>query len=167
MPDGLLLLAFALTLVVNAVLIVVAIRAMRPGGALDEEPVVAPRVRDDRPAPAGDPSRTTVIPLTSSAEAAGVDDAVARPLADAVITELPVEAQATAADLPTSVDSATARDSAAAPEPEAAPRRRPRARSSVAASATTPRPTKTAGNGRRRRFSLPPLDDDHEKVNRS
>ncbi|HET9615232.1 MAG TPA: hypothetical protein VFP22_10495, partial [Candidatus Limnocylindrales bacterium] len=85
MPDGLLLFAFALTLVANAVLIVVAIRAMRSspanedaerGGARDHErsmsggPVESPvgpssrdRVAAPAPLPTAKVDRVPVRPL--------------------------------------------------------------------------------------------------------
>lgn len=153
MPDGLLLLAFALTLVVNAVLIGVAIRAMRPGGAFDESrhagPVGHAVGRPATPPPAGPAEIADRSP-------SGIDP-------------------------PRGADEPT-REVVARQATEAQPKRRPRERtrsrpattpaSGEPASATPPPKRRAAtkpaaGNGRRRRFSLPPLDEDQDKVNRS
>ena len=136
MPDGLLLLAFALTLMANAVLIAVAIRAMRPGGQFADESAPGRR-QVARP----DPARMT---------------------ADAEPSPKPPD-EASAESKPPLVEPAKPRRRTATPtDSTSPPRRNPKANTSPGAEATTVR-----GSGRRRRFSLPPLDDDRDKVNRS
>ena len=136
MPDGLLLLAFALTLVANAVLIAVAIRAMRPGGPLADESA-APRRRVARPDPAQ--------PTPAAEPASQPPD------------------ETTSAEAPPVVEPAKPkRRTTAPPESRKSRRRTPKASATPGAEPRTGRESP-----RRRRFSLPPLDDDHEKVNRS
>jgi hypothetical protein len=139
MPAGFLLPAFALVLLANAILIAVALRSMRRGGALDDRPFARPAtpLTTRRPAPAAEP------PQVSPARSDGPATAAAPP---AEIAESP--------------------DPGPAPEPEErteppAPPRRAAARPKASATTTS------RSGGRRRRFSLPPLDEDHEKVNRS
>jgi hypothetical protein len=169
MPDGLLLAAFALTLVVNAVLIVVAIRAMQPGGALSDQPR---RRRDESAAGAADPQ----APLhgSSAGRAAEVladearNESVAAPVA--LPPEPPRRGGRRPRKPPEGVDPPTSpapkrarRESRAASSADAAPARGDgRTASARARKTATP-----GGNGRRRRFSLPPLDEDGEKVSRS
>ncbi|HEY8438835.1 MAG TPA: hypothetical protein VIK65_09510 [Candidatus Limnocylindrales bacterium] len=154
MPDGLLLLAFALTLVVNAVLIGVAIRAMRPGGAFDDSrrggavghAVARPTPpRPAAPAEIADSSLRGAEPLAhASAEPSG--EVVAAPAIDAAPKRPSRQrGRSRPATTPTSQEPAS---------PAGSPNRR---------AATKP----GAANGRRRRFSLPPLDEDQDKVNRS
>jgi hypothetical protein len=161
MPDGLLLLAFALTLVANAVLIVVAMRAMRPGGRMSDEPV--------RRAP--DPVRAPVS--ARSAPSAGGAPAVpppesppAAPPPESPTPGVPPSgrpASVEAAELDPQAQPSGARLTI---EPPAAPAPKRRSRTK-AASKVKPPMAATGKGGRRRRFSLPPLDEDHEKVNRS
>jgi len=159
MPTGLLLPAFALVLLANAILIAVAIRSMRRGGALDDAPFPTRSSHPiGRPAsrPAPSPSRSAAPPTPPAVEPAPPAEAPTAP--EASITQAAVTT-ARVAD----AESAPAAPTAVPPEP--APPEKPRA------AATRPRKlpatTTSRSGGRRRRFSLPPLDEDHEKVSRS
>jgi hypothetical protein len=129
MPSDFLLPAFCLTLVVNAVLIVAAIRTLAGERRRDAEgvpPVPAQRTPPtDAPAEPPPPTTPAAPPPPSSPPPA------------------PSVAVATAAKRVR----------------PAGPSRQRRA--------TTDAATTNPGRGRRRRFSLPPLDDDHDRVNRS
>jgi hypothetical protein len=155
MPDGLLLLAFALTLVANAVLIAVAIRALRPGGPMADEPVE----RSWQTTPRGVASTIANPPAEPTPRPA--EPPVATVPADTIVPTTTVEAEVTASPPLASPPQPTTHDAA----PRLAKRRRPpaRPRDTVAA----PKPDSRSPGGRRRKFSLPPLDEDHEKVNRS
>ena len=201
MPDSLLLLAFALTLVLNAALILVAIRAMRRGSsddARDElervdriaqaESRPAPRWASPELPPAGRPERwpgedwsggsLPSVPETPRRDSHPAPSA-ARP---GSTVQAPAASDPAADD--TSADDTSAHsadpangdaDRSTAPtiEPRASDvptRRRRRSKSketSVSAAAPPNGPKKSRSTGRRRRFSLPPLDDDGDRVNRS
>jgi hypothetical protein len=208
MPSDLLVPAFIVTLIANAILIAVAMRGLLTGRAIDE-PRPAPRsperprttsapgwsgARPSAPEPiapapsapapsAGTNAGTNAAPPERPAEPSAaaepppappgsaseadatadvvepgppVADAPERPATDAPMPGVPMPAAAMAAATapPVSADAPDAADApnaAIAPDAPIAP--------AVAAKAAKP--------GRRRRFSLPPLDDDHEKVNRS
>jgi hypothetical protein len=185
MPDGLLLAAFALTLVVNAVLIVVAIRAMQPGGALSDQPRrradessvgqtdPEPRAHGAIVGPAtvaraaeGPPAETP-----SESVAPGAPVAPVAPGAAVAPPGEPVKRRGRTATRPADQDgpptsparNRAARQSRPATAAEVAPAQ-PAAAKRTTRSSKAPAP---GGNGRRRRFSLPPLDEDGEKVSRS
>ena len=173
MPTGLLLPAFALVLLANAILIAVAIRSMRRGAALDEAPFPTrsahPVARSaSRPAPSSSPSPSpSPAPLPSR----GPAPAPVSPPAGAPVpppAEAPTAPEATTTAGPTETARVADRDDAAAtttvvPSEPASPVK-PRATSRPR---KLPATTTSRSGGRRRRFSLPPLDDDHEKVSRS
>jgi GGDEF domain-containing protein len=169
MPTELLLPAFALTLLANAALVAVAIQWLLRARAERDDPSPPKRQRrTDQPAP----------------ESAGpaVEPTVAAP----PIRSDPVAPEPTS-DVGTPPASEPARPPrrprAAAPGPvvpKPAPARKTRGSTpatprSVASVESTKRsrgaardvPTADSRRGGRRRFSLPPLDDDHERVNRS
>ncbi|HET7702165.1 MAG TPA: hypothetical protein VFK35_02110 [Candidatus Limnocylindrales bacterium] len=242
MPADLLTIAFALTLVVNALFVVVAIRALRPGhhgadGAAVERDVTRPplrqagpgAVRRDQPdvvravaarraalgdaesrpeaavestsapgpaaaqaradrAPAVEPEATTsqaaepvpvaskaVEPEATTSQAAEPVPVASKavepeavhmsPLAERLLAEL--EAARAARDPATGARVDAHLPSAARPRSPGASEESPRAGAPGPASETDRRsPTKARGKGRRK-FSLPPLDEDHEKVSRS
>jgi len=152
MPTGLLLPAFALVLVANAILIAVALRSMRRGGALDDAPFptrsappVARSTRRD-PAPSPRPAVEPAPPTVEAPTASGVPTEAGVPTARVVDPE---NAPATTTGVP--------RQLAPPVKPGAAATR----------SRKLPATTTSRSGGRRRRFSLPPLDEDHEKVSRS
>lgn len=159
MPDGLLLLAFALTLTINAILIVVAIRAMQPGGVFHDRggrdrpgsrpgkvPDAAGRPEATRPASV-ESSRLPTSPLEPPAEA--------RPRK---VAAAPAESSERPAAIGGETDAIVATPTSS---PTPAPRR------AAGPTQAPARPAPKRSNGRRRRFSLPPLDEDQEKVNRS
>jgi hypothetical protein len=160
-PPDFLLPAFALTLAVNAALILVAIRAMRA-----DRTEVAVRGLDGRPA-AKDRAVPIAVPsagdATDAAVSKGSDDASDDALAPTIDPNAaPV---VNAADVP--LRDASAHPSAGSEpahsghgEPTAAGRSTASPRASAAGSPTPAR------NGRRRKFSMPPLEDP-EKVSRS
>lgn len=160
MPTGLLLPAFALVLLANAILIAVAIRSMRRGGALDDAPFPTRSTRPigrsaSRPAPSSSPAPApsappTVAPAPPPAEAPTAPDAsTAQAAAATARVADPEDAPSATTTLP----------------PQPAPPEKPRA--TPARPRKLPATTTSRSGGRRRRFSLPPLDEDHEKVSRS
>jgi hypothetical protein len=211
MPDGLLLFAFALTLVANAVLIAVAIRAMRKESgavdaarskpAADARPASPPRpdaaaeatAERDRVTPRrGEARRTAALarplplaPPPPSARSLPLGTSVPTVVAATVVAAAgPAELEEPAAQAPKrrrpSVKSATGEPGDSTPAASGAPATPPVPTApGVAgdlndAGASAPRRAGTSrsvtprsGASRRRRFSLPPLDEDHEKVNRS
>lgn len=181
MPTELLLPAFALTLLANAVLIAVAIRGLRrdhiaSAPARQWAPtVLAPRPSSTPPrtasleaAPQSDPiadpsdtaAPTPVVHLdTSVASAASPPVAAARPRrarsAPAATGSIPSTPAATQSTKPAPAAARSGRSTPAA------------SRSAIPGPAADPsRPEPPTRRGRRK-FSLPPLDEDHEKVNRS
>jgi hypothetical protein len=159
MPSDLLVPAFIVTLIANAILIVVAMRGLLTGRVVDEP----------RPAPPA--------PKRSGPSAEPVHEVVPRPRATAVPAPQPAAPPADA-DPP---EPAAPSTSTAEAEPAAVSQERSQAipaptatmaaatAATVTAAAATSKGTKSGAtkSGRRRRFSLPPLDEDHEKVNRS
>src|SRR4051812_18457207 len=111
MPDGLLLLAFALTLVANAALIAVAIRAMRPGGRLADEPERAPRARVRA---AREVRRPQVMPAVANAVVAVAAD---EPVAPLPSRSIDAELETATASQPASADQAGPAGSAEKPRP--------------------------------------------------
>jgi len=137
MPNDLLLPAFFLTLVANAVLVAVAIRGLVRNRA--------DRARDSRALPSR--NERVKVPVTP-VDSVTVHPA-ASPAADAPQPTTPVE--------PARRRRAPAKR--AEPSPAADARASGRSR--------TKKPHATGGRPSRRRFSLPPLDDDHDRVSRS
>lgn len=198
MSPDLLMVAFALTLAVNAVFVIIAIRALRRGHF---GPDVAPTGRET-PIPPSRPPVTragrgvqpdvvrAVAARRAALRAALPDRApVAKPAAEVPAgvegaAETVVAGQATPTDEPSVADT-SGHDEVALPSrddvPAAAAGGDPSSEGRPAPTATTrsesidrPPPAavaaetsrKARGKGRRK-FSLPPLDDDHEKVSRS
>lgn len=148
MPTDLLLPAFALTLAVNALFVAVAIRSLRGDHA-----------RRTPPAPPA-PGRTIATAITPSgsvapAPSAGPATDPERPATPEGKAPIPAQVQPKVPG--PALDASTAVRSESAPSTAARPAR------SVPAAAAGQRPP----TGRRRKFSLPPLDDDSGKVNRS
>jgi hypothetical protein len=198
LPTELLLPAFVVTLVANAILIVAAVRALRPGtsgpdrpftrtdaasrpalgaGSREREIQIAGR-RAVEPTPPG-PAASAVDPGAS-----GASDEQAAPVSTAVLPspatpERPAEpddAPRTARRRPTRPAGRTSSDVSPAgapptePATSATPAPDPAAEPPPERAAGTrglPKPTTANGTRRRRRFALPPLDDDHERVRRS
>jgi hypothetical protein len=189
LPSDFLLPLFVLTLLANAILVAFAIRGMRRGQWDDDRPIgAAPRPpaggsRSGSPTQAGSPptdgepsSRDEVARAEVARAELARAIATRRPPADVAIgsarsvdTRPPVEtlssrpvsdADAGAAD-PAAPASGARRKGAPAPKP------RPTGKPAATANAPATKPAPTESRRGRRRFSLPPLDDDHEKVNRS
>ena len=188
MPADFLLPLFAVTLLANALLVAAAIRGMRRDRAGADRPLdvrrpPAPPVRTlrgpDRPTthelarairarpevvdtPPTALDRPEESAAVASPEPASVAPAEAPPVAPSPVEPAPVA--------PARVDllaTAAALDPTAA-EPGFAPKRRRTSKAPPATNGTPPRPRPAERpRGNRRRFSLPPLDDDHEKVSRS
>jgi GGDEF domain-containing protein len=141
MPHDLLLPAFFLTLVANAVLVAVAIRGLVRNRA--------DRARDSRALPS--PGHRVNVPVAPVAPPA-VDDSVTAqpsPAAEAPRPTTPVE--------PARRRRAPAKRAEPSPSADAGASGRSRSK----------KPRATGGRPGRRRFSLPPLDDDHDRVSRS
>lgn len=158
MPTDLLLPAFALTLVANAVLIALAIRGLRRGKT-DSAPT-----RDwFTPAATARPTAGTPEPPEQLAE----PGAPTPPLTPAATLDTALAVEPGAIAITGQPDVETAADPAVA-TPARARASRPRRSPRTAAPASSPSPAAAPATRRsRRKFSLPPLDDDHEKVNRS
>jgi GGDEF domain-containing protein len=136
--------AFALTLVVNAVLVLVAIRALRSGQGL----------------PRASTSQRPTLPLAPDPAA-------------------PTQPKPDRTSLPETIEAVSARKTDPAPRtttarltkrPTIGPEKRPVARKpSAAKPSRRPRSDgkRSTGQGSRRRFALPPMDEDHERVNRT
>jgi hypothetical protein len=178
MPAELLLPLFALTLLANAALIALAIRALRRGrfdgseGRHSSPPPPAPRAAVAAAQAAPPPAPPPSAPRAASREPIGPPTdrgpVEAAPIVPAVVarakprTRRPTPVAAVEPAPPTVIVAAPPTVLVAAPpEFAAAP---PRARSAPPPATAEPPPTTRRG---RRKFSLPPLDDDHEKVNRS
>lgn len=172
MPTDLLLAAFALILLVNAILVAVSLQSMRRArgnGRAAESAAKSPAAHDMTPG-----SRPT--PRPSGADALSEEVARAVRARRSILGEPPANRPAVAADAPAPIAppapaGARTRAGQDRPAPERArdgrsepnrPRAAPSARKPAPAAATG-----TASKGRRRKFSLPPLDDDHDKVSRS
>jgi GGDEF domain-containing protein len=202
MPTDLLLPAFFLTLLANAVLVAVAIRALRAHGDRDDDGRLPVRVRPQAPSvrrtverPSLDqeriadeePAPTPVGPAHRPPASADEFLPTAAAPAEARPTEPPrgnkPPRQPSSRQRPTSrarsgkpgppepssVDPSAARPAAderpADPPPTSPAKPRPkRDPAKASADARTPR---GGARGSRRRFSLPPLDDDHDRVIRS
>lgn len=182
MPSDFLLPLFVLTLLANAILVAFAIRGMRRGQWDDDRPIgAAPGPpaggsTDGSPNRAGSPatedersSRDEIVrdeldrAIATRRPKGGVATGSARSVdtRPAVETESPSSAQVAnpGTEAP---GQATKAGKKVAPTPK--PRRTTK-RSAAGDPAATPSATEPRRG--RRRFSLPPLDDDHEKVNRS
>jgi hypothetical protein len=148
MPPDLLMPAFVLVLVANAVLIVLAMRSLMP--ARDRA--------DPRPTPARwiDPDPD---PTTRSVPAAF---APATAVAPTAATDAPA---ATAKKARKTATKSATRAAGVATASRAATKKSDPPPAGTAGAASTA--GAAARSTRRRRFSLPPLDDDHERVNRS
>jgi hypothetical protein len=169
MPTELLLPAFALTLLANAALVAVAIQWLLRARAERDDPSPPNRQRRvDRAAPEpADPAIEPIVEATPTRP----DPVTPEPTSDA------------AAPLATGPAKPPRRPRAAGPnavasKPALAPKTRaarPASPRSVAPvepmkrsrAAARDRPISETRRGGRRRFSLPPLDDDHERVNQS
>jgi len=169
MPTELLLPAFALTLVANAALVAVAIQWLLRARAERDDPGPPNRQRrTDQPAP--EPAGPAVDPIVA-ASPTRPDPVAPEPTSD---VDTPPTAEP--AKPPRRPRAATPRPDAPRPAPARKTRgSKPAAPGSAAPDESTKRsraaardqPTADTRRGGRRRFSLPPLDDDHERVNRS
>jgi hypothetical protein len=167
MPTELLLPAFAVTLVANAALVALAIQwLLRARAERDDPSPPNHQRRVDRAAPK--PAEPAVEPIAAAPRP--------DPLAPEPTPNLAAPPAAQPAKPPRRPRAAASK--AVAPKPEADPKTRvakPGSPRSDAPSGPTKRsraavrdqPTPDTRRGGRRRFSLPPLDDDHERVNRS
>lgn len=170
MPTDLLLAAFALTLLINAVLVAVSLQSMRRArgdGRAAESAAKPPAAHDTT---AG--SRVTARPDGASP----LPDEIARAVRArrSILGEQPSAAPALPADRADPPSAAQPPADRAGADRAGADRAgedrggpdRPRS----AAAAPNPAPAAAPGSTpkrRRRKFSLPPLDDDHDKVSRS
>jgi len=181
MPNDLLLPAFFLTLVANAVLVAVAIRGLVRNRADRARDSRAQPSRNQRVhAPAAPAARVEpvafvapVAPVAPPAEpqrratsarrrSATPLSRTAPPTVDDSVTTPPAPSPAADAPPPTPVEPARRRR---APAKRAEPS--PGADAGTSGRSRTKKPGATGGRASRRRFSLPPLDDDHDRVNRS
>jgi hypothetical protein len=180
LPAEFLVPMFVLTLIANALLVAFAIRGMRRGQFDPDRPSLNTRAPLMRPRPTLDPH------LAGEAETVAVED----PLPDGVRRAIAAGRAAasmphfqpapaprpTLGDEPTIAESAPAAEPASAvespsavsvaPAPPAPRRRRTAKDAAIDPSDASEVPPAGARRGRRR-FSLPNLDDDHEKVSRS
>ena len=154
MPTDLLLPAFALTLLANAALVAVAIRWLLRARGERDRPEPANRGRIETPTEPLDPP-TRAVRNPPASEPAGVD-----PPPAAGPTKPPRRTRA--------APPGTAKKPAAAKPDVPKPLPAKPARQTKQALATERDPARSERlRGGRRRFSLPPLDDDHERVSRS
>jgi len=179
LPPDILLPLFALTLVANAVLVAVAIRAIWRGRADGPRPI-----ESGRPATPSEPvAGVAVAPPANGPDRPMTDElaraiAARRPSADqpGLFPATPDPAPPADPGPPHEPDETAVIDggtSAAGQDTQPAPTPPKRRRTSKSVSPPGPSGSRSAGTrpvgGRRgrRRFALPPLDDDHERVSRS
>jgi GGDEF domain-containing protein len=179
MPYDLLLPAFFLTLVANAVLVAAAIRGLvrnRADRARDSRALPSRSQRANVPVAPIAPAAPVapIAPVAPTAErrrhatsarqrSATPPSRTAPPIVDDSVTTNPSLSPAADAPPPTtSVEPARRRR---APAKRADPTPTPDAGASGRSQSKKPRAT--GGRPSRRRFSLPPLDDDHDRVSRS
>lgn len=168
MPTDLLLAAFALTLLANAVLVAVSLRAMRR--SRDE---AAPQSANPASATARDAARPVPLAARPIGRAAMPEEIARAVRARRTILAEPPVARADAVDesRPEGAAEASARKEARPRRGETSPRRPRAPRSGVAdrsrGAAKPGAEGSSAPKRGRRKFALPPLDDDHEKVSRS
>jgi hypothetical protein len=148
LPADFLLPLFVVTLLANAVLVAFAIRGMRRG-----------QPDGDRPLGTGRPPTTTGVPDHGSRAPAELT--AVRPTVQTGNQPEPAGPAKSAAPTESAAPPGPASESAPASSPK---RRRTTKNATVAPLKRSGSPEPRRG---RRRFSLPPLDDDHEKVNRS
>jgi hypothetical protein len=178
LPADLLLPLFVLTLLANAFLVATAIRGMWRGQPDRDRPIATvglPRIPGpDAVAPtvAGPASRDAGRPMTD-----GLVRAIAarrtRPDQERLVPAArepapPADLDPPGESVPTANDAAGSDVVQSAPIPS--PKRRRTAKSAPSADSTGSRPAgsrSTEARRGRRRFALPPLDDDHERVSRS
>jgi hypothetical protein len=147
LPADFLLPLFVATLIANAVLVAFAIRGMRRG-----------QPDGDRPLGTGRPPTTTSV--SDHGSRAPAEPTAVHPTVQTANQPEPAGPAKSAAPTESAAPAGPATESA----PVSSPKRRRTTKNATAA------PFKRSGSPeprRRRRFSLPPLDDDHEKVNRS
>ena len=180
MPADFLLPLFAFTLIANAIFVAAAIRGMRRDEAdPDRRSWTNPLALPTRPAPRdGDRPMTPELALAIAARQSVAEDAPPAAAGPEASPGTPPEsAHGSAPEAPGrapegaqgSVPEATG-GAAVAPPPPTAPKRRRTAKTASAGAAIPADagpPSAEAPRRGRRRFSLPPLDDDHERVSRS
>jgi hypothetical protein len=183
LPAEILVPLFAVTLLANAILVAFAIRGLLPGSG-DRDRADAGRTgsRPPRPPATGGPATDQIA--TAIAARRALVDAAAEERTDAPAPEPaseplhrsaaawvvdPAESPAERPDAPVAavdpVDLVKPQETS--PPAVALPGRPPATRRAVSAAKATSSGVTGPGRRARRRFSLPPLDDDHEKVNRS
>ncbi len=157
MSNDLFLPAVSLTLVANAVLVAVALRALRRGRTNTASPDALPPARP-RDLVGGSPPAHAATPVVT---------VVATPPAPAIaVATGPAQAATPGPDVEPEPDPPSEPEPGRRPASETAtaePAKRRRSPRAAATPTDRPEPRRRG----RRRFSLPPLDDDHEKVNRS
>ena len=182
MPPDLLMPAFVLVLVVNAVLIVLAMHSMLPArDGADKMPGPAPRAARSESTKAPTARQEQVLTPGSA-----TSSLVVAPDPEAASEGMPASLPTTAAASAAAGATAAAARGATTPKtrkPSTKTATRAAAVAATTRAATRPKSTPAAGaagatgatgaagaaakSTRRRRFTMPPLDDDHEKVNRS
>jgi len=153
LPADFLLPLFVVTLLANAVLVAFAIRGMRRG-----------QPDGDRPLGTGRPPTTTFVSghvSPTPAEQTAVEQTAVEPTVQSARPVEPTEDAAPAGPAKSAAPAGPARH----PAPVSSPKRRRATKNAADTPATRSRPGEPRRG--RRRFSLPPLDDDHDKVNRS
>ncbi|HEX5823647.1 MAG TPA: hypothetical protein VFY18_04220 [Candidatus Limnocylindrales bacterium] len=193
MPTDLLFPAFALTLLANAVLVAMAVRGLARGRAARDDEARDDQERRPQERPPGGMTAEPIFPDPAAPTPTGTTEPSASPVSPAPVLvpppapkpiaapakppRRPRAARATGATGPRPAIRPDAPDeSAVGPSPmPPSPRRRgaPKpgaagpARSAGARATDGDAPGPEARRGGRRRFSLPPHDEDHERINRS
>jgi hypothetical protein len=167
LPADFLLPLFTLTLLANAVLVAFAIRGMRRGHDDPDRPTGFDRSSGaSTPAsPAPGRSSSDELARASAARTALLDPPVASDLPPVLAEPAPSPAVRTPVPTEAIVQEAPRIEAAAPPQAGPTATKRPRGPKATE-SAGRSQPNEPGKRGRRR-FSLPPLDDDHEKVSRS
>ena len=186
MPADILLPLFVLTLLANAFLVAIAIRGMRRSQAEHDKPIETGRPPSVRTPVAAarhvsEPaSRVAARPMTDElarAIAARRMPPDQQPLVPTTVAPAPpIDPGPPGEPVETASDAAGSGDDAQ-PAPIPSPKRRRTTKKSAPPAKSAPpgdpggsRPTRsrsTEARAGRRRFALPPLDDDHERVSRS
>jgi hypothetical protein len=177
LPADFLLPLFAVTLLANAVLVAFAIRGMRRGlpeigrPTVTGRPSKAPVAAHRTPIVMEPTAREPMAPEPAAPEPTATEPPAPEPTPAASVEAVSVEPAPTEEPAPPAAD--TAPNRAAPPtatdavDAAVSPQKRRRTSKSAAAPAAPAGPRPAEARRGRRRFSLPPLDDDHEKVRRS
>jgi len=159
MPTELLLPAFVLTLVANAILVAVAVRALlraRDDRDRAAERLTSPESKPPRTTEPTGPGMDPAPPGASTGDSSAPRDEPMKPARKRRVAP---------SGAPAATRPARPRTGAPQPAPTVKPSKRKPGPKALLPGGETPREENPPR--RRRRFSLPPLDDDHERVSRS